>query len=124
VVGENTINRICDALASEQVKCGDVRVASCEKIGTKFSDVLFERALEERPGKASVVVLGCWSSQEESWTGQKVQEAEETKVRFKKGDLIVHQSHCLQQPEVGSIAVPKAPHKELHNEKYGKRYNH
>jgi hypothetical protein len=58
VVGGNTINRICDALASEQVKCGDVRVASCEKIGTKFSDVLFERALEERPGKASVVVLG------------------------------------------------------------------
>lgn len=63
MIGENTINRICDALASEQVKCRDVRVAGREKVGTKFSDVLFERALEERPEKLLVMVLGCWSLQ-------------------------------------------------------------
>ncbi len=44
-----SIDGVGDTLTQEFIESCDVRVASCEKVGTKGSNVLFCGALEQRP---------------------------------------------------------------------------
>ena len=54
VVSKMSIDGIGDTLGQEFIESCDVRVASCEKVGTKGSDVLFGGALKKRPRTRSI----------------------------------------------------------------------